>query len=74
MSNSDPIAREILEIVNSHDQLNIISQGQPLIYIWINNYTSEVIDSKISKDLVDFNIKVIRPQDMPLQVANDNFM
>ena len=38
MSNSDPISREILEIVNSHDELNIISQGQPLIYIWINNY------------------------------------
>ncbi len=41
MSNSDPIAREILEIVNSHDELNIISQGQPLIYIWINNYMQQ---------------------------------
>ncbi|MDA3896241.1 MAG: efflux RND transporter permease subunit [Desulfobacteraceae bacterium] len=40
-SNSDPIAREILEIVNSHDKLNIISQGQPLIYIWINNYMQQ---------------------------------
>jgi len=38
MSNSDPIAREILEIVNSHDELNILPQGQPMIYIWINDY------------------------------------
>jgi len=39
MSNSDPIAREILEIVYSHDEkLNILPQGQPMIYIWINNY------------------------------------
>jgi len=39
MSNSDPIAREILEIVYSHDdKLNIIPQGQPMIYIWINDY------------------------------------
>jgi predicted RND superfamily exporter protein len=40
-ANSDPISREILEIVNSHDELNIISQGQPLIYIWINNYMQQ---------------------------------
>jgi len=38
MSNSDPISREILEIVNSHETLNIVSQGQPLVYIWINDY------------------------------------
>ncbi|MBC2714399.1 MAG: MMPL family transporter [Desulfobacteraceae bacterium] len=38
MTNSDAIAREILEIVNSHDELNILPQGQPVIYIWINDY------------------------------------
>ena len=41
MSNSDPISREIIEIVNSHDELNVLSQGQPLIYIWINNYMQQ---------------------------------
>lgn len=41
MSNSDPISREILEIVNSHDGLNITPQGQPIIYIWINNYMQQ---------------------------------
>jgi hypothetical protein len=41
-SNSDPIAREILEIVYSHDdKLNILPQGQPMIYIWINNYMEQ---------------------------------
>jgi len=41
MSNSDPIAREILEIVNSHKELTITPQGQPLVYIWINNYMEQ---------------------------------
>lgn len=41
MSNSDPISREILEIVNSHEGLKIITQGQPLIYIWMNNYMQQ---------------------------------
>ncbi len=38
ISNSDPIAREILEIVNSHEDLDIIAQGEPIVYIWMNNY------------------------------------
>ncbi|MFZ2632528.1 MAG: efflux RND transporter permease subunit [Desulfosalsimonadaceae bacterium] len=38
MSDSDAIAREILEIVNSQKELTIIPQGQPIIYIWINNF------------------------------------
>ena len=38
ISDSDPIAREILEIVESHDDLNIIAQGEPIVYIWMNNY------------------------------------
>ena len=41
MSNSDPIAREILEIVNSHKELTITPQGQPIIYIWINDYMQQ---------------------------------
>ena len=41
MSNSDPISREILEIVNSHKELTITPQGQPIIYIWINNYMEQ---------------------------------
>ena len=35
---SDPMAREILEIVDSHDGLDIVAQGQPVVYIWISNY------------------------------------
>ncbi len=38
ISDSDPIAREILEIVESHDELDIIVQGEPIVYIWMNNY------------------------------------
>ncbi|MDO9264518.1 MAG: MMPL family transporter, partial [Desulfosalsimonadaceae bacterium] len=38
MSDSDAIAREILEIAGSYKMLDIIPQGQPIIYIWINNY------------------------------------
>ena len=38
ISDSDPIAREILEIVESHDGLDIIAQGEPIVYIWMNNY------------------------------------
>ncbi len=39
---SDPIAREILEIADSYrGRLSIVSQGQPLVYVWINNYMQE---------------------------------
>jgi hypothetical protein len=41
MSDSDAISREILEIVNSYKELTIIPQGQPIIYIWINNYMQQ---------------------------------
>ena len=41
MANSDPIAREILEIVHGHNELEIVPQGQPIIYIWINNYMEQ---------------------------------
>ncbi len=39
MSDSDSIAREILEIVDTYkNRLHILPQGQPLVYVWINNY------------------------------------
>ncbi len=41
ISDSDAISREILEIVNSYKELTIIPQGQPIIYIWINNYMQQ---------------------------------
>lgn len=37
-ASSDPIAREVLEIAESYKNLDIIPQGQPIIYIWINNF------------------------------------
>lgn len=36
--NYDMISREILNIVDNQTHLKITSQGQPLIYIWINDY------------------------------------
>jgi len=41
IADSDPIAREILEIANSHDELKITPQGEPIIYIWVNNYMQQ---------------------------------
>jgi predicted RND superfamily exporter protein len=39
VTDSDAIAREILEIADSYKTtLDIIPQGQPIIYIWINNF------------------------------------
>lgn len=39
MSDSDDIAGEIIEIVEANrDRLDIVAQGQPLVYVWINNY------------------------------------
>lgn len=39
ISDSDPIAREILQIVDTYKtRLEILPQGQPLVYVWINNY------------------------------------
>ncbi|MGM0452779.1 MAG: efflux RND transporter permease subunit [Thermodesulfobacteriota bacterium] len=39
MSNSDAIAGEILEITDAHQtKLDILAQGQPLVYVWINQY------------------------------------
>jgi len=39
----------------------------------IQGYTGEVLNRRPSADLDWLGIKVIRPQDMPLQVANGNF-
>ncbi|MFB0556509.1 MAG: ATP phosphoribosyltransferase [Dehalococcoidia bacterium] len=39
----------------------------------IQGYTEEVFNRRPSSDLDWLGIKVIRPQDMPLQVANGNF-
>jgi predicted RND superfamily exporter protein len=41
ISDSDAISREILEIVDSHKELTIVPQGQPIIYIWINDYMQQ---------------------------------
>ncbi|PIP39716.1 MAG: hypothetical protein COX19_07225 [Desulfobacterales bacterium CG23_combo_of_CG06-09_8_20_14_all_51_8] len=41
VADSDPIAREILEIVKSYPQLTITPQGEPIVYIWINNYMQQ---------------------------------
>lgn len=38
ISDSDPIAREILDIVSFNDDLKIIPQGEPVVLIWINDY------------------------------------
>ncbi len=34
----DLMSREILDIVDAYKDLRIIPQGQPLIYVWIDNY------------------------------------
>ncbi len=39
----------------------------------INDYPSDTGNRRPTTDLPGVTIKVIRPQDMPLQVANDNF-
>lgn len=44
----DAIAREILNISNSHTNLKIIAQGQPLIYIWTNNYVQRDLFNLLS--------------------------
>jgi len=41
--------------------------------IEIESYSSDTINRRPSCNLPEVNIKVIRPQDMPLQVANGNF-
>jgi hypothetical protein len=41
ISNSDPIAREILDIVAFNDALNIVPQGEPVVLIWINNFMQQ---------------------------------
>ncbi len=48
VSNSDPISREILSIVNSYkSSLTIIPQGEPIIYIWLNNYMQRDLSALI---------------------------
>ncbi|MFZ2632526.1 MAG: MMPL family transporter [Desulfosalsimonadaceae bacterium] len=44
----DAIAREILNISNSYINLKIIPQGQPLIYIWTNNYVQRDLFNLLS--------------------------
>ena len=39
----------------------------------LEGYTNEMLNRRPSTDLAWLGIKVIRPQDMPLQVANGNF-
>jgi len=41
ISNSDPIAREILDIVEFNDELDIVPQGEPVVLIWINNFMQQ---------------------------------
>jgi len=41
ISNSDPIAREILDIVSFNEELNIVPQGEPVVLIWINNFMQQ---------------------------------
>ncbi len=38
LKNQDPICREMLEIIQSHDDLTITPQGAPVVNIWFNNY------------------------------------
>ncbi|MDO9264516.1 MAG: MMPL family transporter, partial [Desulfosalsimonadaceae bacterium] len=44
----DAISREILNILNSYTNLKIIPQGQPLIYIWTNNYVQRDLFNLLS--------------------------
>jgi predicted RND superfamily exporter protein len=34
----DPIARELMEIIKSHKELDIVSTGMPIVYVWVVNY------------------------------------
>jgi predicted RND superfamily exporter protein len=34
----DPVARELMEIIKSHNELNIVSTGMPIVYVWVVNY------------------------------------
>jgi uncharacterized protein len=45
ISKQDAVSRELLNVVDGYKDLNIIAQGQPLIYAWINDY--------IRKDLLN---------------------
>ncbi len=38
ISKQDGVSREVLDIADSYKNLRIITQGQPLIYAWINDY------------------------------------
>ncbi len=38
LKDQDPISREMLELVQSHDELTIVPQGAPIVNIWFNNY------------------------------------
>ncbi|MFZ5573141.1 MAG: efflux RND transporter permease subunit [Thermodesulfobacteriota bacterium] len=38
LKDQDPISREMLELIQSHDDLTITPQGAPVANIWFNNY------------------------------------
>jgi len=66
-------AKEIkLALPDGHQQLPT-AQFLKRAGLNIQGYTEEVLNRRPSSDLDWLGIKVIRPQDMPLQVANGNF-
>jgi len=66
-------AKEInLALPDGHQQAPT-SQFLKQAGLALQGYSEEVLSRRPSADLDWLGIKVIRPQDMPLQVANDNF-
>jgi len=68
----DAIAREILNISDSYKNLKIIPQGQPLIYIWTNNYVQRDLFNLLSLAMLvsiivcTMNFGSIRSTSLPL--------
>jgi len=48
VAHNDVISREILNITNSYTDLRIMPQGQPLVYIWTNNYVQKDLFNLLS--------------------------
>ena len=66
-------AKEInLALPDGHQQAPV-SQFLKRTGLALQGYSEEVVNRRPSADLDWLGIKVIRPQDMPLQVANGNF-
>ncbi|MBA4366635.1 MAG: hypothetical protein C0403_03235 [Desulfobacterium sp.] len=38
LKDQDPISREMLELIQSHQELTLVPQGAPISNIWFNNY------------------------------------